>query len=240
MWSGPRNISTAMMRSWEARSDTFVCDEPLYAYYLRETRLPHPGADQIIAHYETDLPTVIDWLTGPVPEGRAIFYQKHMSHHLLAEVGLDWLDRMTNCFLIRDPAQVINSLRTVISNPTIDQTGLPQQVELLELVMRQSGRVPPVLDCRDVLLDPASMLRKLCAMIGVPYTDQMLSWAPGRRPTDGIWARYWYGAVERSTGFGPPEKPPKSPARKRVPEHLGDLLDECDELYRQLYRHRLT
>ena len=162
MWSGPRNISTALMRSWGARSDTFVWDEPLYAYYLKQTGVDHPGADEIVAHYETDWRTVIASLTGPVPEGTDIFYQKHMTHHVLPEMSLDWLDGFVNCFLIRDPREVITSLGKVVPHLTLDGTGLPRQVEIFERAKTRSGQVPPVIDARDLLRDPACILGKLC------------------------------------------------------------------------------
>ncbi len=234
MWSGPRNISTALMRSWGARPDTFVCDEPLYPYYLEQTGVDHPRAQAIIAHYETDWRKVVASLTGPVPEGKRIFYQKHMTHHLLPEVGVDWLDGFVNCFLIREPREVITSYTKVVSQPTIDQTGFPQQLALFERARERSGRVPPVIDAGDVLRDPASILSKLCVRIGVPYTDEMLRWAPGPRPTDGIWAPHWYQAVERSTGFAPYQ-----PKDDPVPNEMLGLLEECDALYRELYQHRI-
>ncbi len=235
MWSGPRNISTALMRSWEARGDTFVCDEPFYAHYLKETGLPHPGAEEVVARHETDWRKVVAWLTGPVPGGKRIFYQKHMAHHLLPHIDLEWIDHVTNCFLIRDPREMIPSLARFIPKPSVDQTGLPQQVRIYERVRRRSGTVPPVLDARDVLTDPAAILSGLCERLGVGYTENMLGWEPGRRPTDGVWARHWYEAVERSTGIDP-----YRPKGEEVPDHLLGLLQECDRLYQQLYQHRIT
>lgn len=235
MWSGPRNISTAMMRSWGARPDTFVCDEPLYAHYLERTGLDHPGAAEVIAHHETDVDRVVAWLTGPVPGGRAIFYQKHMAHHVLPGMATGWVDGLTNCFLIREPREMITSLMKVIPDPGASQTGLPQQVSLFDRVVATTGVVPPVIDSKDVLSDPRGMLRSLCASIGVPFLESMLSWAPGSRETDGIWACHWYAAVERSTGFEPYR--PKADA---VPSRLGGVLAECEELYARLHAHRLA
>jgi hypothetical protein len=235
MWSGPRNISTAMMRSWEARGDCAVCDEPLYAHYLLQTRLEHPIADEIIEHHETDWRAVVDWLLGPIPDGKPIFYQKHMAHHILPSVQYEWVDRVTNCFLIRNPREMITSLIKVLPDPTLEETGLPQQVQLFDHVRERTGSVPPVLDARDVLEDPAVALERLCASVGVSFTDRMLRWSPGRRPTDGIWAHHWYAAVEKSTGFAP-YRPKNEPA----PDRLADLLSECDRLYAHLYEHRLN
>jgi hypothetical protein len=224
MWSGPRNISTALMRSWEARGDTAVCDEPLYAFYLERTGRPHPGAEEIIERYQTDWRTVADWLTAAVPDGHSIFYQKHMAHHVLPEVELDWVDGLVSCFLIRDPREMIPSLAKVLPDPGLEETGLPQQIRILEHVRS-----------RDVLTDPPGVLRALCAAIGVPWTDRMLHWAPGPRETDGIWAPHWYDAVERSTGFAP-----YRPGQEPVPPHLEALWREADALYRELHDLRIT
>jgi len=234
MWSGPRNISTAMMRSWGNRADTFVSDEPLYAHYLAHTRKPHPGADEIIARYETDWRQVVAQLTGPIPGGKTIWFQKHMTHHLLPHLELDWIDRLTNCFLIRDPREMLISLLRVFPEANLADTGLRQQVCLFERVRAATGKTPPVLDSRDVLRNPRGELSKLCAAAGVELTEAMLHWPAGRRETDGIWAKHWYGRVEQTTGFEPPLS-----RDDPVPEARKDLLKECEELYRTLYQHRL-
>ncbi len=234
MWSGPRNISTAMMRSWENRADTYVHDEPLYAHYLHHTRIEHPGANEIIATYDTDWRAVVQQLTGPVPGDNAIYYQKHMTHHMLPHIDREWLQRVTNCFLIREPARVITSLSKVLPNPSIEQTGIPQQVALFQYVVYQTGEVPPVLDARDVLIDPERALRALCLAIDVPFDDAMLAWPPGPRDTDGVWAKHWYGSVEKSTGFMA-----YKPSAEEVPNHLVPILDECERLYGTMSAHRL-
>jgi hypothetical protein len=234
MWSGPRNISTALMRSWGSRPDTVVCDEPLYAHYLRATGIAHPGAEEVIAHHETDWRKAVEWLLGPVPGGKTIFYQKHMAHHLLPEMDRGWLEKVTNCFLIRDPAEMLTSLIKNLPNPRLEDTGLSQQIEILEVVRRRTGRSPPVLDARDVLTDPRRMLRLLCDELGVEFTEAMLSWPPGRRETDGTWAKYWYQAVEHSTGFEP-----YRPKSESIPERLEPLHRECREYYERLYELRL-
>ena len=234
MWSGPRNISTALMRSWGNRPDTIVCDEPLYAHYLAVTGRNHPGAADVIAHHETDPGKVIAWLTGPVPDGRPVFYQKHMAHHLLDDIDRTWLDDVTNCFLIRDPREMLTSLVKNVPEPTLQDTGLPQQVEIFERVRGETDRVPPVLDARDVLGNPRRMLGLLCDAIGVEFTDAMLSWPPGRRDTDGIWASHWYQAVEASTGFNP-YRPKPDP----VPPQLAELHEQCLDCYETLHAHRL-
>ncbi|HEV3255360.1 MAG TPA: hypothetical protein VG013_00640 [Gemmataceae bacterium] len=232
MWSGPRNISTALLRSWGNRPDTFVCDEPLYAHYLLKTGAPHPGADEVIRWQENDWRKVAAWLTGDVPGGKRIFYQKHMTHHLLPEIDRGWLGRVSNAFLIRDPREVVPSLARVIPNPRLADTGLPQQLEIFRLV--RGSPVPPVTDARDVLEDPARQLRLLCEALNVDFTEAMLSWPAGPRDTDGVWAKYWYDAVLKSTTFEP-YRPKNNP----VPSHLAGLVEEAGEIYRQLHEHRL-
>lgn len=235
MWSGPRNISTAMMRSWGNRPDTFVCDEPLYAHYLRVTGCDHPGAEEVIAAGETDWRKVAGWLAGPVPEGKAIFYQKHMTHHLLPHMECDRLGALHHCFLIRDPAEVITSYLKKNHDPTVEDLGFVQQAEIFEWVQKHTGGVAPVLDARDVLNDPEGMLRRLCGVLGVEFLPAMLSWAPGLRATDGVWAKHWYPEVETSTGFRPYRPKPEP-----VPEHLRGVEEQCREVYERLYKHRLA
>jgi hypothetical protein len=236
MWSGPRNISTALMRSFGGRPDTAVCDEPLYAFYLaRRPEVDHPGRDEVIAHGDTDWRSVARFLTGPVPGGKAVFYQKHMAHHLLPEVGREWLEELVHAFLIRDPREMLLSLAKVMPSPTALDTGLSQQLELYRSVERRLGRPPPVVDARDVLADPPGVLRALCAALGLEFTPAMLAWEPGLRPTDGIWAKHWYRDVARSTGF---ER--WSPRKGELSQELARVHAECLGAYSELREHRLT
>jgi len=234
MWSGPRNISTAMMRSWGNRPDTHVCDEPLYAHYLVHTRLPHPGADEVIRHHETDWHKVVAWLTGPIPGGKTIFYQKHMAHHLLPRIDRGWLDDLDHVFLIRDPAAVLNSLVEFLPAPTLEDTGLPQQAEIFERERKRTGRIPPVIDARDVAAHPERSLRLLCEALDVEFTPAMLSWPAGPRDTDGVWARHWYAKVLRTTGFAPPR-----PETRPLAAAVKGLEARCLGYYEQLAAHRL-
>jgi hypothetical protein len=233
MWSGPRNISTAMMRSWGNRDDAFVCDEPFYAHYLRETNVEHPGRDEVLASQENDWSKVADYLTGDIPDGKSVFYQKHMAHHLLPRMGREWLRSVKNAMLIRDPREMITSLIKVTPNITAEDTGLPQQTEMYEM-LGDSGEPPPVIDAKDVLDDPRSMLTALCDRLGVPFQEAMLSWPPGPRDSDGVWARHWYAAVEKSTGFQP-----YKPKPDEVPARLQGVYDECRRHYDRLYEYRL-
>lgn len=234
MWSGPRNISTAMMRSFENRADCTVWDEPFYAHYLQATGLAHPMAEEIIAAYECDWQAIAARATGPAPDGAAVFYQKHMTHHMLAHIGLDWLDAMTNCFLIRDPARVVASYADRRAEVTLDDIGFSQQQRILEHVQARTGAVPPVLDADDVLADPKGMLMALCRTVGIAFDAAMLSWPAGRRDSDGLWATHWYVSVEASTGFAART----GPARP-VPNELEDLVAAARPFYDALYPLRL-
>ena len=235
MWSGPRNVSTALLRSWGNRPDTVVCDEPLYAHYLQRTGAPHPGAAEVIASQSTDWRVVAQELTGPVPGDKAIYYQKHMAHHLLPEIELEWLEGLTNCFLIREPRAMLASLARVLAEPQLTDTGLPQQVDLFRREADRLGRMPPVIDAADLLRDPPEVLSRFCERVGVPFVRDMLHWPPGRRETDGVWARHWYGQVEQSTGFAP-----YRPQTVELPPELESLWHACQPLYDELAPYRLV
>jgi Sulfotransferase domain len=234
MWSGPRNISTAMMRAWGNRPDTFVIDEPFYAYYLNATGKRHPGADEVIATGDTDWRRVVAYLTGPIPSGRPIFFQKQMTHHLLPEVDREWLGAVTNCFLIRDPGEVIASYVRKREDPELEDLGFVQQAEIFDFIRTCTDSTPPVVDARDVLEDPEKILRLLCDAVGVEFSDSMLSWPPGLRESDGIWAKHWYSEVAKTTSFQPYHQ-----RRGEVPERFREIYDRCCECYQRLHEHRL-
>ena len=234
MWSGPRNISTAMMRAWENRGDCAVVDEPLYAHYLAHTGLDHPGREQIIAAGETDWRKVAAYLTGPVPDGRAIFYQKHMTHHLLPHIGRAWLKELTHVFLIRDPRAVLVSYIRTRHAVKAEDLGSLQQLEIFEWLTQHTGRAPPVIDADEFLKSPEAQLRSLCALLGIGFTPRMLEWPPGPRATDGVWAPYWYERVLKSTGFEPYEaREPHVPA-----EHAATVAAVLPA-YETLFAQRL-
>jgi hypothetical protein len=234
MWSGPRNISTAMMRAWGNRPDTVVVDEPLYAFYLSRTGADHPGREEVIASGEIDWRKVVARLTSDPEGGARVFYQKQMTHHLLPEIEREWLGRLTNCFLIRDPRQVILSYIKKNHEPSLEDLGFEQQAEIFEWVRARTGSVPPVIDARDVLENPRRVLTLLCEAVGVEFSEAMLSWPPGSRETDGVWAKYWYAEVERSTSFRAPEI-----KTIELPERLLPVCEQCREHYEALYQHRL-
>lgn len=229
MWSGPRNISTAMMRSFGARPDTLVVDEPLYAYYLAATGLDHPGRDLVLKSQPTVWHEVAAALVGPLPRVVKIHYQKHMAQHLLPGVGRDWLGGLANAYLIRDPDEVVASYARVRDEPTLDDLGYERQVEL----HREFGG--PVVDARDVLEDPRGLLSALCRTLGVGFDARMLQWEPGPRDTDGVWAPHWYGSVLDSTGFSPYRAP-----SELLPERLRPLADAARPFYEELRAARLT
>lgn len=223
-----------MMRSWGNRADTVVVDEPFYAFYLKQTGKKHPGVDEVIASGQTDWRKVVEQLTGPIPKGKKILFQKQMTHHQLPEVDRRWLGALTNCFLIRDPAEVITSYIKKNDDPSLEDIGFVQQCEIFDWVREHTDQRPPIVDAKDVLQDPERILRLLCEAIGVNFDDAMLSWPPGLRETDGVWAKHWYGEVARSTSFQP-----YRPKNEPVPQRLREIHERCRECYERLYQHRL-
>ena len=234
MWSGPRNISTAMMRAWENRDDCVVWDEPLYGYYLDATGIPHPGAAEVIADQGIDANAIIARCIGEIPEDKSIFYQKHMTLHLLPQLDRSWLSSMTNCFLIREPEAVIASYAAVRSDATLDDIGFIQQAELFDQVRQFSGEIPMVIDSREFLLDPKTMLEAICDQLGIEFVPTMLSWPKGARDSDGVWAKHWYESVWNSTGFSAyQEKEYQLSAKDQA------IADQARPFYEALYQYRL-
>jgi hypothetical protein len=236
MWSGPRNISTAMMRSFEARGDATVSDEPFYAAYLSRTGIDHPLREAVIASQPCDPGAVAALLTGPVPGGKPIWYQKHMTLHLLPQDDRRWMSQVRNAFLIRDPSAVLASYALKRDEVTLADIGFVQQRELFDAEADRLGTAPPVVDAADILANPARTLERLCGALGISYTSSMLHWPPGRRSTDGVWAPAWYHAVERSTGF---EVAATKDAGALSP-HLQDLAAQAQPHYDALRAHRLS
>lgn len=236
MWSGPRNISTAMMRSFENRSDTVVVDEPFYAAFLAETGADHPMRDEVLASQPTRWRDVANALSGPTPTGAAVWYQKHMTHHMLPDFGLDWANGCRNAFLIRAPEAVLASYTLKRENVTLADIGVERQRELFERECDRIGAAPPVIDSADVLADPRATLIKLCVSLGIQFSDRMLSWPAGKRDSDGVWAPAWYDTVERSTEFAPPRAPAEI---KNVGDNLRRIADAARPHYERLAAFRL-
>jgi len=234
MWSGPRNLSTALMRSFGARGDCACSDEPLYAHYLAATGIDHPGRDAVIASQPTDWRVATEALAGPVPDGKPLWYQKHMIHHLLPGMGRDWMAGLRHAFLIRSPREVIASYVRTRPDATPEDFGFPQQEALFRHVTEDLGQPAVVVDAADLLADPPRVLAALCSALGVAYTDRMLSWPPGPQPYDGVWGPHWYAGVWQSTGFAAPRT-----GDTTLPPGHDALLAAGERAYAPLWDHRL-
>lgn len=234
MWSGPRNLSTALMYAFAARPDCAVSDEPFYAAYLHATGIDHPMREAVIASQPTDPTQVAAHCTGPNPDGKAIWYQKHMTMHMVPDFDRSFLSGLTNAFLLRHPARVVASYARKRESPTLYDIGFLQQAELFDQIAELTGSAPPVIAAEAIRQDPKGALTRLCAALGIPFTDAMLCWQPGPKPHDGVWAPHWYGAVHRSTAFEEPEGdlPNLSPEHQR-------LADQALPAYDRLSRHAI-
>ena len=231
MWSGPRNISTAMMRAWGSRADTEVTDEPFYGAYLAATGLDHPMRAAVIAAQPVDWERCARFCADGVEA--PVHYQKHMCQHMIAEAPLGWMASCRHAFLIRPPEAVAASFHKGWAGMGAGDLGFRRQAELFDQVCEMTGQAPPVLEASDVLAAPEAMLRALCAALGVAFDPAMLAWPAGPRASDGVWGAHWYGRVEASTGFAP-DRPPGP-----VPAGLKGIVAECRPYYERLYAHRL-
>jgi hypothetical protein len=237
MWSGPRNISTAMMRAFGNRRDCAASDEPFYAAYLVATGLDHPMRKEVIASQPNDWRDVVVFLTGPPPDRKPIWYQKHMTHHMVKGFGRNWIDHVANAFLIRAPEAVMASYAQKRGEFALEEIGLPAQVDLFERAADRLGKAPPVIEGADVLADPRGALSALCAALGAPFDEAMLAWPAGRKPFDGVWAPVWYDTVEKSTGFG---RPSREPSFEELPDGLKPLAEAARSYYEKLARYKLV
>ncbi len=234
MWSGPRNLSTAMMRSFESRSDATVSDEPFYGCFLKATGADHPMREEVIAAMDCDWRGVMASLRGPAPGAAPIWYQKHMWHHMTGPIGFDHFEGFMHAFLIREPERMIASYLKQREVAEFNDFGLERQAEFFDREADRLGRPPPVIEAGDVLGDPEGVLRAVCAALGIPRDPAMLAWAPGRRDSDGPWAPHWYKSVEASTGFGPPDDD-----AIELPHEARRLADRMMPHYKRLAAHRL-
>lgn len=234
MWSGPRNLSTAMMYAFGARDDCAIWDEPFYAAYLAATGLEHPMKTEILSQGEQDPDEVARRCVGTISDEKSVFYQKHMTQHMIPDFSRVWLKDVTNVFLIRDPARVIASYHFKRDSPTLDDIGFKQQADIFQQVAEQTDETPAVIDSADILADPEGMLRKLCDRIDLPFQDSMLSWPKGGHKDDGPWAPHWYESVWNSTGFGKSASDPPV-----VPDESLDLLEQTLPFYQMMKSHKL-
>src|SRR4051812_33311387 len=234
MWSGPRNLSTAMMRSFGSRPDTFVSDEPFYGCYLKATGADHPKRDEVIAAMDCDWRSVMTALRDDAPDGSPVWYQKHMWHHMTGPIGYEDFDGFAHAFLIREPERMIASYLRKRESARFEDFGLERQAEFFEREADRLGPAPPGIGAGGVLVNPEAVLSKLCAALAIPWDKAMLAWEPGPRPTDGPWAPHWYAAVEASSGFGPPDVEPVE-----LPEDAQRLAEKCRPYYERLAAHRL-
>ena len=235
MWSGPRNLSTAMMRSFGSRGDTVVSDEPFYGAYLNQTGDPQPMADQVIASMDCDWGSVARTMTGPAPDNAPVWYQKHMAHHMVGPIAHDDLPGLTHAFLIREPAKVMASYAAKRVAVRPEHLGSERQAEFFEREAERLGHAPPVVDSADILQDPAGMLEKLCTALNIAWDPAMLRWEAGIRATDGIWASHWYDAVAASTGFGEPDDRPAD-----LDDEAKRVAEACRPYYERLAEHKLA
>jgi len=231
LWSGPRNVSTALMYSFAQRPDTTVLDEPFYGHYLRKSGALHPGRDEVLETMTRDGAEIIRDICQS-DFGNQVLFIKNMAHHLV-ELDLSFLHHLHNILLIRDPKEMLPSLVKQFPNPILRDTGLKRQWELYCRLMDQ-GENPIVLDSRELLTNPESMLVKVCHLLDIPFFQEMLSWKEGPIKEDGVWARHWYHKIHRSTGFKP-----YAPKSDPVPDHINDLYIECDWYYQKLNKQAL-
>ena len=235
MWSGPRNISTALMRSFENRSDTAIIDEPFYAFFLNKTGIKHPIYKKVIETYDTSWDDVSNTLTGPIPNNKNIWYQKLMTHHWIENESLNWLKKIHNCFLIRNPKQVIPSYLKIHTDVTPELIGLPQQLHIFNYIMEKTNKIPVVISSEDILKNPKLMLERLCDLLNIPFSKQMLKWPEGPRESDGIWGEYWYENVVKTTSFSKPLH-----RDVKIPNRFLSLLDECMDYYKKMEHYKIN
>ena len=204
-WSGPRNISTALMRSWSSRKDTYVTDEPFYAYYLKETKLKHPMHNEIIKKYSSNYNEIVNYLTNEIPQKKKIWYQKHMSHHILNLEKIDWIKNCENCILLRHPKEVINSYSIKNKLNSVEELGYPQQYEIVNF-LKKINKSFTVIDSSELLNNPEKVLSAWCKKINIKFDKSMLSWEKGYHSNDGIWRKFWYDNVIKTNRFQKYEK----------------------------------
>ncbi|MGQ7829104.1 sulfotransferase-like domain-containing protein [Altererythrobacter sp. Z27] len=234
MWSGPRNISTAMMRSFGSRADCAISDEPFYGAFLKDSREPHPMADEVIADMDCDWHSVTTTLSGPIPGGKTVWYQKHMPHHMVGPITIADFPQHRHAFLIRAPERVVASYRNKNELRSPEMLGFAKLRAYFDHEAERTGYAPPVVDSDDILRNPGGVLAALCEAMGIAWDPAMLSWAKGPHPEDGIWGAHWYDKVNASTGFGAPPGP-----LPHLDDGFASVADACRDDYEALKRHAL-
>ena len=228
-WSGPRNISTALMRSWSSRKDVFISDEPFYAYYLKERQLKHPMYKEIIDYYPDKYDDIVRGISSEIPSGKKHWYQKHMAHHLIDLSNIDWIKNFENCILIRNPKNVINSYVKKNTLNHVDELGYPQQYKIMKY-LDSIGKKFIVIDSTILLNNPKKILSQWCSSIGLEFDSSMLQWKKGNHPQDGIWWKHWYDNVINTTHF---QK--FSSNENQLDQKYQSIYDEALDYYNKLY-----
>ena len=236
MWSGPRNLSTAMMRAFENREDTQVLDEPFYAHFLSETGLKHPGREKVLASQSNNWDEIVKFCTNKNYQNKPIWYQKHMAQHNLEHSDISWIGKVKNCLLIRNPKFVISSYDKKFSIKDEQLLGYRQQVDIIEYLKSEYKISPPIIDADDLLSNPEAVLSKLCEIIKIKFTPRMLTWPKGSRKSDGVWAPFWYDNVQKSTGFHTSLKKKKN----KIDDNMREIYDSCMKHYEKMYRKRIN
>ena len=233
MWSGPRNISTALMRSFENRDDTFVTDEPFYGHYLNQSKIDHPMKNEIINNSDTSWKSISKFLIGEIPENKAIWYQKHMAQHNIFISDMSWVYELNNCFLIRNPKDVIKSYIKKFKLNSSNQLGFDQQFNLFNFLEKKGCDII-IIDSIDLLINPKYILKLLCDKLNIPFTNKMLNWPKGIRTSDGIWGKHWYNNVINTTCFNS-----YTESNQELPKKYHNIYHECIDYYQYLYEKRI-
>ena len=228
-WSGPRNISTALMRAWSSRNDTFVSDEPFYGYYLKKTGFEHPMREEIINHYSTDFQEIVKNINSIIPNDKTIWYQKHMAHHIIDIKKLSWIEDFKNCILIRNPKDVINSYLKKNTLKNVQELGYPQQLSIIQLL--QKKKLPfYIIDSDDLLDNPHKELSSWCRYLNIDFDKKMLSWEKGQHKNDGIWAKHWYKNIINSNKFLKQKK-----VRSDEYKNFESIYNDSVHYYKKIY-----
>ena len=228
MWSGPRNLSTALMRSFGNRSDvTNVLDEPFYASYLVSTNKDHPMKKEVI---QSQLTNIDDVKKNCQVANKGVTYQKHMTHHII-DKDYSWMNELINCFLIRNPKMVVHSFMKSWNDGGFEDIGFQQQYDIYKYVQENINDNPIIIDASKLRNDPKRVLSKFCEIVGLEWDEKMLSWSTGLKDYDGVWAKHWYPSVLNSTSFKPESK-----KQINLSDNEKTIVDRAMPIYEELYK----